>query len=58
MLIPILKNQPAIAATLSAGIVALAAYSLPYRLGLIVAALVGIAVGTFLEGRNSPKETL
>ena len=49
MLIPILKNQPAIAATLSAGIVALAAYSLPYKLGLIVAALVGIAVGTFLE---------
>jgi len=38
-----------IAAALSAGVVALVVYSLPYRLGLIVAALVGIAVGTFLE---------
>jgi hypothetical protein len=27
----------------------LAAYSLPYKLGLILAALVGIAVGTILE---------
>jgi len=54
MIVPVLKNRPAIAAALSAGIVALAAYSLPYKLGLIVAALVGIAVGTFLEGRKSP----
>jgi 4-azaleucine resistance transporter AzlC len=58
MLIPILKNRPAIAATVSAGIVALVAYSLPYKLGLIVAALVGIAIGTFLEGRKSTKGTL
>lgn len=58
MAVPVLKNQPAIAAAVSAGIVALAAYSLPYKLGLIVAALVGIAVGTFLEGRKSTKGTL
>ena len=49
MVVPVLKNRPMIAAALSAGLVALVAYSLPYRLGLIVAALVGIAVGTFLE---------
>lgn len=49
MVVPVLKNRPAIAAAFSAGIVALVAYSLPYRLGLIVAAIVGIAVGTFLE---------
>ena len=58
MVVPVLKNRPAIAAALSAGIVALAAYALPYRLGLIVAALVGIGVGTFLEGRKSPRGTL
>ena len=58
MVVPVLKNQPAIAAALSAGIVALVAFSLPYKLGLILAALVGIAVGTFLEGRGSPKLTL
>jgi len=49
MVVPVLKNRPMIAAALSAGVVALVVYSLPYRLGLIVAALVGIAVGTLLE---------
>ena len=52
MVVPVLKNQPAIAAALSAGVMALIAYSLPYRLGLILAALVGIAAGTLLEGRK------
>ena len=58
MVVPVLKTRPAIAAALSAGFTALLAYSLPYRLGLILAALVGIAVGTFLEGRKSSKERL
>jgi 4-azaleucine resistance transporter AzlC len=58
MVVPVLKNQPAIAAALSAGVVALVAFSLPYKLGLILAALVGISVGTVLEGRKSPKGTL
>ena len=58
MVVPVLKNQPAIAAALSAGIVALIAFSLPYKLGLILAALVGIAVGKFLEGRKSAKGAL
>jgi len=58
MVVPVLKNQPAIAAALSAGVVALIAFSLPYKLGLILAALVGIAVGTLLEGRKSPKGTM
>ena len=53
MLVPVLKDRPAIAAALSAGVVALIAFSLPYKLGLILAALVGILVGTLLEGRNS-----
>jgi len=56
MVVPVLKNRPAIAAALSAGVVALLAYSLPYRLGLILAALVGITVGTFLESNQPPKE--
>lgn len=53
MVVPVLKDRPATAAALSAGAVALAAYSLPYKLGLILAALVGILVGTLLEGRGS-----
>ena len=58
MVVPVLKNRPAVAAAISAGAVALVAYSLPYKLGLILAALVGITVGTVLEGRKSPKGTL
>ena len=55
MVMPVLKNRQAIASALSAGVVALVAYSLPYRLGLILAALVGIAVGTFLEDKTHAK---
>jgi 4-azaleucine resistance transporter AzlC len=58
MVVPALKTRPAVASALSAGVTALAAYSLPYKLGLIVAALVGIVVGTFLEARQSPKEAI
>ena len=58
MVVPVLKNQPAIAAALSAGIVALVAFSLPYKLGLILAALVGIIVGTLLEERKPSSEAL
>jgi len=58
MVVPVLKNQPAIAAALSAGVVALVAFSLPYKLGLILAALVGILVGTILEQRKSTRGIL
>jgi len=33
--------------------VALLANELPYKLGLMLAGLIGIAVGTWLEGRKS-----
>ncbi|MDP1545074.1 MAG: AzlC family ABC transporter permease [Anaerolineales bacterium] len=56
MVVPILKKRPLVAAAVSAGITALLAYNLPFRLGLILAALVGIIVGTVLEGRASQKE--
>lgn len=52
IVVPVLKNHPGVAAALSAGIVALLAYSLPYKLGLLLAALLGISVGTFLEARK------
>lgn len=57
MIVPVMKKPQLIAAALSAGATALLAYSLPYKLGLILAALVGILVGTFLENRKSAKET-
>lgn len=52
MVVPVLKNRPSIAAALSAGVVALLAHSLPFSLGLILAALVGIGIGVFLEEKN------
>lgn len=57
MLVPVLKERPGIAAALSAGLVALLVFSLPYKLGLILAALVGIIVGTALEGRRPERNT-
>jgi 4-azaleucine resistance transporter AzlC len=54
MVVPALKNRPMIAAAVSAGLVAVLAYSLPFKLGLILAALTGILIGTILEGRKSP----
>ena len=52
LVMPALRSRPAIAAALSAGLVALLAYSMPYKLGLILAALMGIFVGTMLEARR------
>lgn len=45
LVVPALKDRPAALAALSAGVTALLAYSLPYKLGIILAALVGIAAG-------------
>ncbi len=51
MVIPTLKGRPMLAAALTAGAVALLAYGLPYKLGFILAAFVGIAAGMLLERR-------
>ena len=58
MVVPALKNRPMIAAALSAGLVAVLAHNLPFRLGLILAALAGITVGTILESRKTAKRML
>jgi 4-azaleucine resistance transporter AzlC len=49
MVMPVLKDRPVIASAISAGVVALLAYNLPFKLGLILAALIGIFVGIVLE---------
>lgn len=46
------KDQPALAAALSAGAVAVAAHALPYKLGLMLAALSGIVIALMLEERQ------
>jgi predicted branched-subunit amino acid permease len=52
LVVPALKDRPGMAAALSAGVTALLAYGLPYKLGLIVAAGVGILAGIWTDSRG------
>lgn len=52
IVVPALKDWPALGAAVTASLVSLAVYNMPYRLGLIVAALCGIVVGMVLEGKK------
>jgi 4-azaleucine resistance transporter AzlC len=52
IVIPSLKTRPNTAAALTAGIVAVLSFGLPYKLGLMLAALSGIVVGVVLENRR------
>jgi 4-azaleucine resistance transporter AzlC len=49
IVVPMLKTRADLAAALSAGAMALALHALPYKLGLLVASFVGIAVGFVLS---------
>lgn len=49
LVVPNLKDRPSIIAALSAGLVALIAANLPYKLGLMMATLVGILLGLLVE---------
>jgi 4-azaleucine resistance transporter AzlC len=55
LVVPALTDRPSIAAAVAAGIVAVLTDAWPYRLGLVVAALIGIAVGLLVEGRPTPR---
>jgi len=52
LLLPNLRDRPGLAAALVAGIIAILAYPLPYKLGLVCAALAGILTGAWLESRK------
>ncbi|MFL9814981.1 AzlC family ABC transporter permease [Stutzerimonas sp. VN223-3] len=49
--VPMMRTRPQVASALVAGAVALLTWELPYKLGLIAAALAGIVVGVYLEQR-------
>jgi 4-azaleucine resistance transporter AzlC len=53
LVVPLLKDRPSAAAFVAAGIAAVAGAGLPYKLGLIAAAFIGIGVGLWLETRQS-----
>ena len=48
---PMVTDRPHLAAALTAGFVAIAAYPLPYQSGLLIAAIAGITAGVLLERR-------
>jgi 4-azaleucine resistance transporter AzlC len=56
IVVPLLRGRPMIAAALVAAAVALLCRNLPYKLGLMLAALAGVVAGMALEGRPAPKE--
>jgi predicted branched-subunit amino acid permease len=57
MTIPFLRDRPLVAAAISAGATAVLAYGLPLKLGLALAAVVGIVVGVTFENllKTKPK---
>jgi 4-azaleucine resistance transporter AzlC len=52
IVVPMLRSRPMVAAALAAGAVSLAARGLPYKLGLMLAALAGVVAGIWLESRQ------
>lgn len=52
MVMPVLKDKPLVGSALAAGVVALLANSLPFKLGLILAAFVGLFVGVYWDRRK------
>ncbi len=53
---PALRARPALVGAVAAGVIALLAHGLPYRLGLFVAAIVGIVAATLADDWR-PRET-
>ncbi len=53
LVVPALKDRPSVAAAITAGIVGLLTVNFPYKTGLVLAALCGIAVGLLLEKRRA-----
>lgn len=49
--VPMMRTRPQVASAVAAAVVALMTWELPYKLGLIAAALAGIAMGVWLERR-------
>jgi predicted branched-subunit amino acid permease len=56
LVLPALQNRADVAAALTAGVVAIAASSLPYNLGIVIAALTGIAAGLLVQDKKPGSE--
>ncbi len=52
LVMPAIKDRPSVVAALSAGVIALLGHGLPYKLGLLIAAVTGIGLGLWMESRK------
>ncbi len=52
LVVPALKDRASTTAALVGGILAILAFSMPYKLSIIVAAVAGIAAGLLVEGKK------
>jgi len=50
--VPAIKDRASLGAALSAGVIAVIAFSLPLKLGLLTAAFIGIVVGLMIEHKS------
>jgi hypothetical protein len=53
MIVPYATTRPMVAAISTAGLVAVLANGLPHKLGLMVAAIMGVSVGFVMEDRQT-----
>jgi predicted branched-subunit amino acid permease len=58
LMLPLTNTRPIILSVLAAAVVAWAAQTLPLRLGLLAAVVVGIVVGMWAEAQQSPRGAL
>lgn len=49
ILLPMMRNRPGFVGVVVAGVVAVAAHAMPYKLGLLLAVLIGMAVAMWVE---------
>jgi 4-azaleucine resistance transporter AzlC len=52
LVVPAIKDRAGLASALVAGLIGLLATNLPYKTGLLAAALIGIVTGLVIEGRR------
>jgi len=55
LVVPSLIDRPTLAAALAAGLLGLALFNLPFRLGLVAATIAGVGLGLAVESTTRPR---
>jgi predicted branched-subunit amino acid permease len=54
ILLPLMRNRPGFVGVVVAGVISVVAYELPYKLGLLLAVLIGMTVAMWVEEHFEP----